>query len=124
LRRSGIPIGSARPRRAPRPLSGTPVSTRRDPAASALDPDGQLSQSEEAELYRHYGMQYSEARSSTGLPEGGAGSGTTTGEPVGRDVSGPTTDDAMTRSEEELRVGTADPRPAVPGCASTWSRTR
>jgi uncharacterized protein (TIGR02271 family) len=26
---------------------------------------------------------------------------------VGRDVSGPTTDDAMTRSEEELRVGTA-----------------
>jgi uncharacterized protein (TIGR02271 family) len=26
---------------------------------------------------------------------------------VGRDTSGPTTDDAMTRSEEELRVGTA-----------------
>lgn len=28
-------------------------------------------------------------------------------EPVGRDVSGPTTDHAMTRSEEELHVGTA-----------------
>ena len=27
---------------------------------------------------------------------------------VGRDVSGPTTDDAMTRSEEELRVGTTE----------------
>ena len=27
---------------------------------------------------------------------------------VGRDTSGPTTDDAMTRSEEELRVGTAE----------------
>src|SRR4051794_3580040 len=27
----------------------------------------------------------------------------------GRDVSGPTTDDAMTRSEEELRVGTTQP---------------
>jgi uncharacterized protein (TIGR02271 family) len=27
---------------------------------------------------------------------------------VGRDASGPTTDDAMTRSEEELRVGTAE----------------
>jgi uncharacterized protein (TIGR02271 family) len=27
---------------------------------------------------------------------------------VGRDVSGPTTDDAMTRSEEELTVGTAE----------------
>ena len=32
----------------------------------------------------------------------------TAGEPgtVGRDTSGPTTDDAMTRSEEQLRVGT------------------
>jgi hypothetical protein len=29
-------------------------------------------------------------------------------DPVGRDTSGPTTDEAMTRSEEELRVGTAD----------------
>jgi uncharacterized protein (TIGR02271 family) len=57
-----------------------------------IDPDGQLSQPEEAELYRHYGMDYSEAES------GGPG----------RDVSGPSTDDAMTRSEEELRIGTAD----------------
>ena len=77
-------------------------------AAPSVDPDGQLSKSEEAELYRHYGMQYSEAQSSTGLPEGGTASGRATGEPVGRDVSGPTTDDAMTRSEEELRVGTAE----------------
>jgi uncharacterized protein (TIGR02271 family) len=47
-------------------------------------------------------MDYSESRSDTGLPEGGqTGRGT-----VGRDVSGPETDDAMTRSEEELRVGT------------------
>jgi uncharacterized protein (TIGR02271 family) len=69
--------------------------------APKVDPDGQLSQREEAELYRHYGREYSEARSDTGRPEGGArGRGT-----VGRDTSGPTTDDAMTRSEEELRVG-------------------
>ena len=57
------------------------------------DPDGRLSQQEEAELYSHYGMGYGESRSDSGLPEG--------------DTSGPTTDEAMTRSEEELRVGTA-----------------
>jgi uncharacterized protein (TIGR02271 family) len=65
------------------------------------DEDGRLSQDEEARLYQHYGMSYGESRSQSGLPEDGTGSS-------GRDVSGPTTDDAMTRSEEELRVGTAD----------------
>jgi uncharacterized protein (TIGR02271 family) len=66
------------------------------------DSDGELSQQEEAELYGHYGMSYGERRSDSGLPEGGER------EPVGRDTSGPTTDDAMTRSEEELRVGKVD----------------
>ncbi len=81
--------------------------------APKVDPDGELSQEQEAELYRHYGLDDSESRSDSGLPEGGAGAGTTgttettTGEAgtVGRDTSGPTTDNAMTRSEEELRVG-------------------
>ena len=70
------------------------------------DSDGELSQQEEAELYEHYGMGYGETRSDSGLPEGDPGGGNRGA--VGRDVSGPTTDDAMTRSEEELRVGTAD----------------
>ena len=80
--------------------------------------DGSLSQDEEAELYRHYGLDYTESRSDSGLPAD-------TGQDVdprdrdrhgvydevqdramGRDTSGPTTDDAMTRSEEELQVGT------------------
>ena len=92
--------------------------------APSIDSDGELSQQEEAELYRHYGLDYSESRSDSGLPEGGAGVGTTgtTGETdvtgttgtdrtdeagtVGHDTSGPTTDQAMTRSEEELHVGT------------------
>jgi uncharacterized protein (TIGR02271 family) len=79
--------------------------------APKIDPDGSMSQDEEAELYRHYGMSYSESRSDTGLPEGGSGIAGHTGTdapPVGRDVSGPETDNAMTRSEEELRVGTAE----------------
>ena len=71
--------------------------------APAVEPDGELSQEEEADLYRHYGLDYSEVRSDSGLPEGDGGQ--TERGPVGRDTSGPTTDDAMTRSEEELRVG-------------------
>jgi uncharacterized protein (TIGR02271 family) len=69
--------------------------------APNADADGELSQDEEASLYRHYGLDYSEARSDSGLPQGHSR------EPVGHDTSGPTTDDAMTRSEEELRVGKA-----------------
>jgi uncharacterized protein (TIGR02271 family) len=64
--------------------------------------DGSLSQDEEAELYRHYGLEYTESRSDSGLPAGTPDDRDT----VGRDTSGPTTDDAMTRSEEELQVGT------------------
>ena len=71
--------------------------------APNAEPDGELSQEEEASLHRHYGLDYPEAPSGTGLPEG---SGRQTGrDTVGHDTSGPTTDDAMTRSEEELRVG-------------------
>jgi uncharacterized protein (TIGR02271 family) len=89
--------------------------------APRVDADGQLSQDEEAGLYRYYGLDYSEARSDSGLPQGdnagrlagdesnGSGDPTPDGTPgvVGNDVSGPETDHAMTRSEEELRVGTA-----------------
>jgi uncharacterized protein (TIGR02271 family) len=83
------------------------------PNASA---DGQLSQEEESRLYSHYGMEYGEDRSDSGLPEGrfdessrtsDSTTGDTTTGTVGHDVSGPTTDQAMTRSEEELKVGTA-----------------
>ena len=76
--------------------------------APNLDPDGELSQREERDLYRYYGIEYSEARSETGLPEGGASTGRTDQGVVGNDVSGRETDDAMTRSEEELRVGTTE----------------
>jgi uncharacterized protein (TIGR02271 family) len=79
------------------------------------DADGALSQDEESRLYRHYGLDYSESRSDSGLPEGGAdrgvtgaGAGLREGGTTGRDVSGPETDDAMTRSEEELSVGTRE----------------
>jgi uncharacterized protein (TIGR02271 family) len=60
--------------------------------APNVEPDGELSSQEEAALYRHYGLDYD-------APAADAGRDT------GRDRSGPNTDDAMTRSEEELRVG-------------------
>ena len=53
-----------------------------------------ISQETEAELYAHYGLPYSEARSDSGLPETGPGADVTR-----------RSDDAMTRSEEELAVG-------------------
>jgi uncharacterized protein (TIGR02271 family) len=69
--------------------------------APHADPDaGLLSEAEEARLYEHYGLPYSDIRSDTGLPAGG---GTSAGY---AEVAG--TDDAMTRSEEELRVGTRE----------------
>jgi uncharacterized protein (TIGR02271 family) len=72
-----------------------PYSNEQVKDAPNMDPDGELSQEEEAELYRYYGLDYAEYRSDTGLPEGGR-------EGVDRES---TTDEAMTRSEEELRVG-------------------
>ncbi|MDO8187957.1 PRC and DUF2382 domain-containing protein [Conexibacter sp. JD483] len=80
--------------------------------APNAEADGELSQEEEAALYRHYGLSYSEAGSDTGLAAGTSGGGDASRDDerraVGHDTSGPTTDDAMTRSEEELRVGTRE----------------
>jgi uncharacterized protein (TIGR02271 family) len=61
--------------------------------APNMDPDGHLSEQEEQELWRHYGLDYG-----------------TTARYDDRDVAAAGTtydrDDAMTRSEEELQVGT------------------
>jgi len=82
--------------------------------APKMKADNELSQRDEAALYSHYGMEYTESHSDSGLPEGGTNGDATNGDAttgrtsgdVGDDVSGHETDAAMTRSEEELRVGT------------------
>jgi uncharacterized protein (TIGR02271 family) len=77
--------------------------------APNIDPDGQLSRSEERTLYEHYGLGYDDSQSGSGTGNGAGDSGAgDSADAVGRDTSGPTTDDAMTRSEEELSVGTAE----------------
>jgi uncharacterized protein (TIGR02271 family) len=58
----------------------------------------EISQETEAQLYSHYGLEYGESRSDTGLPEGGA--------PTGRAPESATVGEAdVVRSEEELNVG-------------------
>ncbi len=74
-------------------------------SAPNVDPDGEILPEEEERLYAHYdmsapsgGYDYDPA-----APTEGYDAGMRT---EGRDVGGTTTDDAMTRSEERLRVGT------------------
>jgi uncharacterized protein (TIGR02271 family) len=81
-----VPIGEARP------ADGdvqVPYQKQLVKDAPKLDTDRDLSVDDERELWRHYGLDYD------------AGDDT-----ADRDASGQSTDTAMTRSEEELRVGT------------------
>ena len=77
-----------------------PFDTAEIKDAPKVDADGELSQLDAAALYSHYGLEYAES-----VPDGGPAD-STNGDSVGNDVSGRETDAAMTRSEEELRVGT------------------
>ena len=110
-KRSFVPIGDASP-------SGDGVRVPFEKAtvkdAPKVDPDGRLSQDEERELYQHYGRDYSEFSG-----PGGSGvsdrdeSRTTTGDAGVLDAerdrdAGRNTDEAMTLSEEKLRVGTTE----------------
>ena len=60
--------------------------------APSIDDDGHMEASEQDSLYRHYAAYLGAGQTGVGAQ--------------GRDTSGPTTDDAMTRSEERLHVGT------------------
>src|SRR3712207_1222209 len=97
--------------------------------APKVDTDGHLSPQEEQELYRYYGLGSGTTTDTTQTTTGTAGLAGTAGTAgvagtaghtdrdrdgirddvrgaVGHDTSGPTTDNAMTRSEERLNVGT------------------
>ncbi len=67
--------------------------------APGIEPDAELNESEEQELWAHYGMDYSNGHSDVDVDRNASAD-------TGRDTSGPNTDEAMTRSEEELSVGT------------------
>jgi uncharacterized protein (TIGR02271 family) len=92
MKQSFVPLRDANPVRG---AVAVPYSKDQVKDAPSIDPDGDLSPEEEHRLYTHYGLAF-EASSTDAQDRS-----------EGRDVSGPTTDDAMTRSEEGLRVGTA-----------------
>ena len=97
-----------------------PVSKSKVKDAPKVDSDGHLSPQEEEELFRYYGMGAGGGMQTRDTQTAGMGttdtsradtSRSTTGrtdvrDAVGHDTSGPTTDNAMTRSEERLNVGT------------------
>ncbi len=95
------------------PFTGEQVTS-----APHIDEHGDLSQKQEAELYAHYNYSYSDDRSSSGLPDGGqvgkgyvdqgqVAQGTVAQGYVDQGTVGDLNrDDAMTRSEEQLHVGT------------------
>jgi len=78
--------------------------------APKMEADGDLNPREEEELYRYYGVTgpTGTQQPPTGEGTGHAGREDRSGQTgvVGHDTSGPTTDKAMTRSEEQLNVGT------------------
>ena len=115
-KRSFVPLAGAAPRGEDVQV---PVSKEQVRGAPSVEPDQELSEHDEIELFQHYGMHHPDrgsmpaeraastpASESEGRDAEGAPRTPVTGS-AGRDVSGPTTDDAMTRSEEELHVGTA-----------------
>jgi uncharacterized protein (TIGR02271 family) len=69
--------------------------------APRISDDGTLSQEEENSLYAYYGN----GRGTGGI-DADVRTDASANTQVGYDTSGPTTDDAMTRSEEQLHVGT------------------
>lgn len=95
-----VPIRSASP--AGEDLQ-VPVTKQQVKDAPNVEADQELSEGEERRLFEHYGVPYTTdgSTTATGTPEAAQGGN-------GHDTSGPNTDEAMTRSEEELRVGTTE----------------
>ncbi|WP_104138204.1 DUF2382 domain-containing protein [Arthrobacter sp. ZGTC131] len=81
--------------------------------APRVDVDGYLEPADEDRLYAHYQLNGGGRNYTDATTDGGSGFADTgryddqdSAGIVGHDTSGPTTDDAMTRSEERLDVGT------------------
>jgi uncharacterized protein (TIGR02271 family) len=91
-------------------VSGSDIVVQYDKAtvkdAPRVDADGHLTPEEEDSLYAYYRLGGSDADRSAVYDSGADYQDTDRRATVGHDTSGPTTDDAMTRSEERLRVGT------------------
>ncbi len=84
--------------------------------APSVERDGHLSPEEEERLYQHYSLHGSGTTTTTSSDQGREAPGFQPGDEqvdrsdsrgiVGHDTSGPTTDEAMTRTKDELHVST------------------
>jgi uncharacterized protein (TIGR02271 family) len=97
-----VPLAGAQPNGESVRVSATKDQVKNAPS---IEGDQQLSEADERRLFEHYNVPYTDEGSVTaeGAPRAGSDGGG-----AGYDKSGPSTDDAMTRSEEELRVGKAE----------------
>jgi uncharacterized protein (TIGR02271 family) len=93
---SFVPLAAARLERGELVVDATKEQVN---GAPRIDEDGHLSEQQEAEIYRYYGISAGTGSYGTGRTDAG-----TRGR--GRGTSDRTTDTAMTRSEERLRAGT------------------
>ena len=91
-KRSFVPLSDAQPHE-----DGVRVPYEKAAVKDAprIDPDGALSHDEERALYQHYGREYGDSDQGSGVLDDDT-----------REARG--SNDAMTRSEEELRVGTTE----------------
>jgi uncharacterized protein (TIGR02271 family) len=74
--------------------------------APRVDDDGEIGPEEENRLYAYYGLDGSTGEYDNTFDDSARFASEGRTDTTGYDTSGPTTDDAMTRSEEQLRVGT------------------
>lgn len=95
LKESFVPLSAARFERNQLVVDATKEQVN---GAPRVDEDGHLSEAQEADVYRYYGIPRGTDRYTTGRTDAGR-------RERDRDT-GMTTDDAMTRSEERLRAGT------------------
>ncbi|MBD0283330.1 MAG: DUF2382 domain-containing protein [Thermoleophilaceae bacterium] len=105
MRETFVPITSAQP-------SGdrvrVPFAKEQITDAPRIDPDGELTLEQEAALYSHYGIDYPSMRPEDAPPAAeAAGTAPATTGHGEQGARGPASDEAMTRSEEEMHVGTA-----------------
>ncbi|MBV9338470.1 MAG: PRC and DUF2382 domain-containing protein [Solirubrobacterales bacterium] len=104
MKRSFVPIKNAS-------ASGedvqVPVLKEQVNDAPKVEADGELSEADERQLFEHYGVPYTTEGSTTavGAPGAADAGATEPGEHGREDTMTQGTDDAMTRSEEELQVG-------------------
>jgi PRC-barrel domain protein len=87
--------------------------------APNIEADGQLSEAEEAELYRHYGLDYDTVAADNDQPADQAGRPAADDQPTAPPSGADQPADTPTQAQEKLRVDDGEP-PVSDGLGSSW----